>query len=154
EAVILAVIGKARLRPGSLNDLERFQKTLSAFRIGYAIGDIGARVAAAPHPKEQPSFADLIDCRGLLGETQRMTERQHLDTGANLYAARAGGDGAGYRQRRSQYRTARLLVNLGKPNSIEAPPIGSFDLRQRLLECLGRGLFRPAMEFMVDADFH
>jgi hypothetical protein len=83
-----------------------------------------------------------------------VTERQNLDPGADLDAARPCRNGRGDGQRRGQYRAARLLVDLGKPDGVEPPTVGRLDLSQRLFE-RGRGiLIRPAVEFMVDADFH
>jgi hypothetical protein len=83
-----------------------------------------------------------------------VAERQDLDAGADLYAARARGNRAGDSERRGQHRSARLLMNFGQPDRIEATAVRCFDLCERLFERLCRGLLRPAVEFMVDADLH
>src|SRR5262245_24029350 len=154
EAVVFALVGEGRLGPRPLDDLERLEKPLAAFRIRHAVGGVGSRVATPPDPKKQSALADLIDRGGLLGETQRVAERQDLDAGADLDVAGTRGNGAGDGQRRRQYGAARLLVDFGKPDRVEAPTVGGFDLGERLRERLRRGLLRPAVEFMVDANFH
>jgi len=72
EAVVLAVVGKPRLRPGRLDDVEGLGEALAAFVIGHLIGVIGADDAAAPDAKDQPAAADLIDRCRLLGQPQRV----------------------------------------------------------------------------------
>jgi hypothetical protein len=49
-----------------------------------------------------------------------VAERQDLAAGADLYAARARGNRAGDSERRGQHRAARLLMNFGQPDRIEA----------------------------------
>ena len=83
-----------------------------------------------------------------------MAQWQDLNAGADLDAAGARGDRTGDGQRRAQNRAARLLVDFGEPDGIEPPAVRRFDLSQRLRECRRRGLIRPAVELMVDADLH
>jgi hypothetical protein len=80
--------------------------------------------------------AQLIDRGGLLGEAQRMTQRQHLDGDADLDAPGARGNRAGNAERRRQHRAPRLEVQLGQPHHIEPEPLGRIDLRHRLVEGL------------------
>src|SRR6202023_3901058 len=102
----------------------------------------------------RPPVADRVVLRGLLGEPQRVAQRQYLNAGADLDAFGARGNGTGDRHRRAHYRAARLLVDLGEPDGVEPPAVGGLDLVQRLRKRLCRGLLRPAMEFVVDADLH
>src|SRR5208282_6477905 len=143
---------KPLLRPRLLDDVEGFEKPLAAFRIRHAIGHVAARVAAAADSEQQAAVADLVDGGGLFGEAQRVVQWQDLDPGADLDAFGAGGNRAGDGHRRAHYRAAGLLVNLGEPDRVEPPPVRGLDLPQRFRERLRRGLVRPAMEFMVDAD--
>jgi hypothetical protein len=142
------------LRPRLLDDLERFEKPLAAFRVRHAIGDIGSRIAAAPNAEQQSAFADLVDRRGLFGKAQGVAERQNLHAGADLDAVRPRGDRGGDGQRRGQHRTARLLVDFGEPDGVETPAVRRLDLPQRLLERSRRGLIRPAVKFMINPNFH
>jgi hypothetical protein len=45
-------------------------------------------------------------------------------------------------------------MNFGEPDRVEPPTVGRLDLSQRLLERRRRGLIRPAVKFMIDADFY
>src|SRR6185312_11961423 len=105
EAVILALVRKPVLGPGLLEDFERLGKTLAAFAVGHAIGLVGAREAAAADAEDETSVTDLIDRRRLLGEAQRVAQRQYLHAGADLHALGAGGDRAREGQRRRTHRT-------------------------------------------------
>ena len=131
EAVILALVRKPVLGPGLFQDFERLGEAVAAFAVRHAIGLVGAREAAATDAEDQPAVADLIDRRDLLGEAQRMAQRQHLDRGADLHPLGAGGDRAGQGQRRRQHRTLRRDMDLGQPHRVEAPALGRVDLLER-----------------------
>jgi hypothetical protein len=45
---------------------------------------VGARKAAAPDAENQSAVADLVDGGGLLGDAQRMAERQYLQPALSL----------------------------------------------------------------------
>ena len=45
-------------------------------------------------------------------------------------------------------------MDFGEPDRVEPPAVGRLDLIERLRERRCLGLIRPAVEFMVDADFH
>src|SRR5436190_4088745 len=63
EAVVLALERKARLRPGTFDDLQGLGKAVAAFGVGYAISLVGAGQPAAPDAENQPTVADLVDRR-------------------------------------------------------------------------------------------
>ena len=100
EAVVTAAIGADRLGPGLLDDVEALGETVLALLVGDAVGVVGAREGAAADAEDQPAAADLVDRRGLLGEAQRVAERQDLHRGADLDPAGARGDRARHDQRR------------------------------------------------------
>ena len=155
EAVILAVVRERVLGPRLLHDFERLVKALAAFRIGHAIGGIAARVAAAPGTEEQAPAARLVDRRGLLGQPQRMVQRQHMHRRADLDPLRARGELPGDVERRAQYRTPRLLMDFGQPEHVEAPALGVLGLLEALLERVGVALPRHLpVKFMIPAEFH
>jgi hypothetical protein len=155
EAVVLAVVREGFVGPRLLQDFERLVKPLAAFRIGHAIGGVAARVAAAPGAEDEAPAADHIDRRGLLGQAQRMGQRQDVHRGADLDALGARGDLAGDIHRRAQHRAARLLVNLGEPEHVEAPFVGGFDLLEALREGIGVRLPRHLpVKLMIPAELH
>ena len=154
EAVILAVVGEARLGPGLLDDVEDFAKTFAAFGIGYPIGLVGLRNAAAPDPEDQSAVAQLIDGRSLLGQPQWVAQRQDLNGDADLDAPRARGDRAGDAERRRQHRPPRLEMEFGQPHHIEPQPLGRVDLFHRLVEGLALGPTGKGRKLVKHAEFH
>ena len=103
-------------------------KAVLALRVGDAIGLIGPRQAAAPDPENQPSPAHLVDRRGLLGDAQRMAQRQDLHRDADPDPLGARGDRAGDRHRRRQDRARRIDVQFGQPHRVEPVALGGVDL--------------------------
>jgi hypothetical protein len=86
--------------------------------------------------------AQLIDRGRLLGEPQRMAERQYLDRDADLDSAGTRGDRAGDVERRRQYRSARLEMELGQPHHIQPPTFRGVDLLHCFVEGLALGSAR------------
>ena len=125
EPMELALIRHRLLRPCLLHDVEHLREPLAAFAIGHAIRLVGARHTAAPDAEDQPPVADLIDGRRLLGQAQRMAQRQHLHGEPDLHPLRARRDGARDAQRRREHRTRGVEVQLAQPHRIEAPAFGS-----------------------------
>ena len=155
EAVILALVRESVFGPRLLEDFKRLEKPLAAFLIGDAVGAIRARVAAAAGAEDEAAAAHHVDRRGLFGQAQRMGQRQDVHRGADLDPLGARGDLAGDIHRRAQDRAARLLVDLGQPEHIEAPAVGGFDLFEALRERVGVALaFNLTMKFVVPAEFH
>src|SRR5579864_5321669 len=155
EAVVLALIRERVLGPSLLQNLERFEKALAAFFVGDAIGAVAARVAAAPGAENETAAADDIDRRRLFREAQGVGQRQHVHGRADPDALRARRDLAGDVHRRAQYRAAGLLVDFGKPEHVEAPTVGGFDLLKTLLERVGIALARDLpVKFVVPAELH
>ena len=85
--MILAVVREARLGPRLFDDVEDFAEAFPAFGVGHPVGLVGLRYPAAPDPEDQPAVAQLINRRGLLGQSQRMAERQYLNGDALLCEA-------------------------------------------------------------------
>ena len=100
EVIVLAVVGEIRLRPRQLDDIQNFGEAVAAFRIGDAVILVGARQTAAADAEDQPSAADVIDRRRLLGEAQRMAQWQYLDGDADLDPLGARSDRGGNAERR------------------------------------------------------
>src|SRR5438270_6805955 len=95
ETVVAALVGAGRLGPRLLDDLEAFGEAVLALLVGDTVGVVGARKGAAADAENEPSAADLVDRRGLLGEAKRVPERQDLHRGADLDPAGARGGRAG-----------------------------------------------------------
>ena len=154
EAVVFAGVGERLPGPRPLDDLQGLGEALAAFVIGDSVILVGAHDAAAPDAEDQPAAAQLVDCRGLLGEPQRMAQWQHLDGDADLDPPGARGDRIGDAERRRHHRALRRAVQFGQPHRIEAPAIGGLALGERLLERLGLAAPRQCREFVKHAEFH
>ena len=154
EAVIAAAIRGDRLRPRCLDDVETFGETVLALLVGDAVGVVGAGKRAAANAEDQPAAADLVDRRGLLGETQRMPQRQDLHRGPDLDAMGPRCDRTGDGQWRRQQRPRRVHVDLGQPHHVEAPVFGGLDLGKGLRERLGLRARLGRQKLVKDAEFH
>src|SRR5205085_4829875 len=154
KAVKFAGIGKTRLGPGPLDDVEDLGEAVAALLIGHLVGVIGADDATAPDAEDQPTMADLVDRRGLLGKAQRVAERQHLHGDADLHSTGAGGDRAGDRERRRQISALRREMDFGQPHDVEAPTLGGVDLRHRLVKHLRLAAARHRRKLVKHAKFH
>jgi hypothetical protein len=82
----------------------------------------------------------VIEGRDLLGQAQRMAQRQHLDGNADLQATRPRSNGAGNDEGRGDNRSLRQEVQFREPDHVETPALGRVDLGKGLSECLGIGL--------------
>src|SRR6266849_2664621 len=152
--MVFAFMGKPRLRPPLLDDVQRLGKAVFALGIGDAVGLVGTLQPAAPDTEDQPAPAELVDRRGLLGDAQRMAQRQYLHRDADLDALGAGGDRAGDRHRRRQHRARRIDVQLGQPHDVEPIALGGVDLLEGLLEGLALALPGDHRKLVEHAKFH
>ena len=78
----------------------------------------------------------MIKRRDLLGQSQWMTQRQHLHRNADSHAAGLRSDGASDQQRSGGDRSLREEVQFRDPDDVEAPTLGCFHLGEGLHECL------------------
>ena len=154
EAMIGALERKAGLGPGALDHLEDLAKPGLALGVGDAVGRVGLRHAAAPDAEDQPAVAQLVDRRRLLGQPQRMAQRQDLHGDADLDPFGARGDGAGNAERRRQQRAPRLEMQFGQPHHVEPEPLGGVDLVHRLVEGLALGPAGKRRKLVKHAEFH
>ncbi len=84
-----------------------------------------------------------------------MGQWQDMDRGADLDPFGARRDLPRDIHWRAEHRAARLLVDLGEPEHVEAPAVGGFDLLEALVERVGVALaFNLTMKFVVPAEFH
>src|SRR5262249_27503656 len=98
--------------------------------------------------------ADLIDGGALLGDAQRMAQRQDLHGDADLDAIGTGGDRTGDAERRRQERALRIEMEFSQPHYVEAPALGGVDLRKGLLEGLPLRAAGEGRELVEHAEFH
>ncbi len=154
EAVVFALVGERVPGPGPLDDLQRFGEALAALGVGDAVILVGAHHAAASDPEDQPAAAQLVDRRGLLGQPQRVAQRQYLDRDADLDPPGAHRDRIGDAERGRHHRSPRLAVQFGKPHRVEAPAVGGLDLRQRLLEGVRLAAPFERRKLVKHAEFH
>ena len=121
ETMVDAVVGEGRFGPGALYYVENFAKPRLALGVGNTVGRIGLRDAAATDAKDQPAVAQLIDRGGLLGEPQRVAERQDLHRDPDLDPAGARGDRAGDAERRRQAPIGAARNGVRRATSRRAP---------------------------------
>ena len=136
------------------DDVQGFRKAFAAFGIGHAVRRVGPRKAATADAEDQATTADMVDRGSLLGQSQRVTQRQDLHGGADLDALRTGGDGAGDGQRRRQDRAVRVQVQLGQPDGVQPPCFGGIHELEAVVEGLRLAATARALELVEDAEFH
>ena len=81
-------------------------------------------------------MADMIKRCDLLGQSQWMTQRQHLHRNADFHAAGLRSDGAGDQQRSGGDRSLREEVQFRDPDDVETKALGRVHLGEGLRECL------------------
>src|SRR5204863_8062014 len=149
DLVKRAVVAEGFSRPGLPEDLERFAKARLALAVGHTVDVVGAHDAAPADPELETALADLIDGGDLLGDAQRMIEREHLDRRADPDAAGARGDRACDLQRCGDHRAGRGEVDLAEPDAMDTPGVGAV----RQLEDVAEGLrLRDSVTLLLDED--
>ena len=88
-------MGEAVVRPRFDQDVERLEEALPAFAVRDVEAAIVAGKPAPPDAEFEPSLAEMVDRRHVLGETQRMAQREDLDRDPDFDPLRPGRDGAG-----------------------------------------------------------
>src|SRR6516225_6389204 len=83
-----------------------------------------------------------------------MAQREDLDGDADLDPFGARADRGGNAERRRQYRTQRIEVELGEPHRVEAPAFCRIDLLERLRERLPLGAAGEGRKLVEHAEFH
>ena len=154
EVVVLPVEAEALLRPRALEDLEHLDEAITAFGVGHAVRLVHPRKAAASDAEDQPAVADLVHRRRLLGQLERMAERQHLHGGTDLHPLGPRGDRGCDRQRRGQHRTLRRRMQFRQPHHVEAVAFGRVHLLEGVGERLLLGLSRHPLKLVEHAEFH
>src|SRR5262245_8151715 len=134
EPVELALVAEGLPLPGFPDDLERLAEPGLALAVRDAVAVLRARDAAAADPELEPTLADVIERRDLLGDAQRMIEREHGDGRADPKAPRPGGDRAGHLQRSGNDRAVRCEVDLAEPDTVEAPVFRALSQLERVTE--------------------
>jgi hypothetical protein len=76
----------------------------------------------------------VIDGGHVLGQAQRVAQRQHLHRDADLHLLGGDGQRRGDDQRRGQHRAVLLEVQLGEPDRVVAEVLGQTHLGHRLVE--------------------
>ena len=138
--------------PGELEDLDDLAVAgLARLGVDAETAELAGLVAAADAEVE-PSTREDVDHGGVLGQTQRVVERQDHDGGADADAARGLGGRGRHQQRAAEQAVAREVV-LGEPGRVEAEGVGQLDLLERLEQhrVVTRSVRR---EQVLDAELH
>ena len=154
ESIELARIRKGVAFPGLEDDLQRLLEPRPALAVGNAVDVVRPRRAAAPDAEIEPALADVIDGRRLLGDAQRVLERQHLYGNADPEPRGAGCDGAGDHHRLREHGAAGVEVQLRQPDAIEPPGLGRVDLIEPQLEGLALRRAGAVLELHEHPDVH
>ena len=95
----------------------------------------------------------MIHSRHVLGDAQRVAEREDLYGRADPHALSAGGDEAGQCDRRRVHRAAGIEVDLPEPDAVESRSLGLLGQVERFLE--GGSLTGPRTSFLEeDPEMH
>src|SRR5882724_1630815 len=125
KPVELAVVAERLAFPGLPDDLERLAEPRLTLPVCDAVAIVRARDAAAADPELEPALADVIQRRDLLGDAQRVVEREHGDGRSHPEAPGPGRDRAGDLEGRRDHRAVRREVDLAEPDAVEAPVLGA-----------------------------
>ena len=90
----------------------------------------GERVAARAEPELEPAAAQRVDDGGVLGNTERVLERQDHDGGAELNSAGALGGGGQERQRGREAGTVVQEMMLRDPAAVVPELLGDSEQLQ------------------------
>src|SRR5215470_17716219 len=116
----LALVAERLALPGEADDLEGLHEAGLALPVGNAQDVVGAGRAAAPDPEVEPALAELIDGGGLLGDAERVAERQHLHRDPHAQSAGAAGQEAGQGEGSRLDRAVTVEVDLPEPDPVES----------------------------------
>src|SRR5206468_8210686 len=97
KAIELPLVAERLSLPRLPDDLQRLAKARLTLPIWNAEDVVGARSPAASDSQLEAAFAQVIDGGGLFGDAQRVVERQHVHSGADVHPLGAGGDSGGHR---------------------------------------------------------
>ena len=153
DAIELALVAERLARPRPPDDIERLAEAGLALVVAHPVGVVGAHDAAAADAELEAPLADVVDGGDLLGDAQRMVQRQHLDRGADPEAARAGRDGARDLERGGDDRAGGREVDLAEPDAVDPPRLRAV---RRLEDVPERpGLGGPVAQLLdEDPDVH
>ncbi len=130
EAKAPAFERHAVLAPGAAQDLEPLVHPRDALGARDAEGgELRVNVAHAG-AEHHPSAREVVEHRQVLGELQRVAEREQQDVLTDRDALGDGGDRAAHRDRRGQIAVLDEMV-LGEPDVVEAEPVDQRDLLER-----------------------
>ena len=99
ELEVRALVREALLRPRLHEDVEGLEEPRAALGVRDVEAVVVGGEPAAAHAEVEPPAAQLIDRGDVLGEVQRVAERQHLDGDPDLHPPRARGDGGRHDER-------------------------------------------------------
>ena len=114
-----------------------------------AEGGEGQRVATGTQAQLEPAAAEDVDDRGVLGDPDRVLQRQDHDGGAETNALGALGGGREKGERRGETGAVVQEVVLGHPAAVVAELLGSREQVER--EAIGVGSVVPNMQMGQEA---
>src|SRR3990172_6574361 len=153
EAVERARVAERLALPGFLDDRERLAEAGLALAVGNAEDVVGARGFAAPDPELEASLAEVVHGGDVLGDAERVVQRQDLHRRPDADPLGAGGDRGGHRDRRGEHGAARVEVDLAQPHAVEPQGLGGVHGLEAFAERVGLADSGPQL-LDEDAEVH
>jgi len=147
------VEGEALLCPGTEHDGQRLLEPLAALDLGHPVAlELDGPVAAS-HPDVQPSPAEDVDHRQLLGQADRVVEGQDGRRQADAHPPGPHGRGGGQDSRGDGQAVLDEMV-LGQPDAVEPQLLGPGHLLDLVLDDLGMGQAGWGLQKVVGPKAH
>src|SRR5207245_10127390 len=105
-----------------------------ALLVGDAERVVRTRAPAAADPEVEASLAQMIECRDLTGDAERVVQRKKLYGRSHPQAPRPGHDPARPQQGRRQGRAGGVDERLRQPHDVEPPRLARVDELEELAE--------------------
>ena len=153
DRVEAPLVGEPLLGPGLEHDVHGLVEALAVLLLGHVVAPELGRAVAPPHAHVETALRDDVDQRHLLGQPQRVVERQDRRGQADPHPARARGRGGG--QARRVHRQAVVdEVVLGEPDLVEPELLGPRHLLELAVDDLGVGEARGGLEEVEGPEAH
>ena len=153
DLVVLPLERKRLPGPRARQDLQRFLESLPVLVLRHAVAaELGGAVAA-PHAHVESALRDDVDERHLLGEPERLVEREDRGGEADTNALGPGRDRARERGRIDREAVVDEMV-LGQPHRIEAELFRPHHLLELAVNDLRVRIARMRLEEIIGPELH
>ena len=146
-------VAEALFGPRAAHDLDGLVEALAALLLGHAVsGELG-RAVAPPHAHVEPAVRDDVDEGHLLGEAQRLVEREDRGGEADPNPLGPRRDRARERGRIDRETVVDEMM-LGEPHRIEAELFRPHHLLELAVDDLRVRIARMRLEEVIRPELH